>query len=97
MTDEAMARLARLDPEYVGVACDALLARLKRVHQAVSDSPNNEPLRRSAQAAHVANAEALLNMLSVLREDGTLVERERVLRAALDVLLARVGREFPWP
>ena len=70
MTRLAECAAERLSPEHLVVASDALLVRLQRISQTVSELPAGSSLLVRARADHVAAAEALLNLVSVLREDG---------------------------
>lgn len=55
-----------LRPEHVVVAVGALIARLRRITQAVEESPGDERLLARAARDHVEHGEAALNLLSVL-------------------------------
>lgn len=85
MREAAIRRMERVGPVALVVACDALVARLRRIHRAARDaSAAPEEIR----AAHTENAEALLNLLSVLAADGSQAEAHARLSRDLDSCLS---------
>lgn len=98
LTTEAAERLACVDAEQVAEACDALLARLRRIAQVASSPPGDaRPTLAEAYAAHTRGAEALLNLLAVLRADGTQSAAVARLEKGLGKVLDGIDRWFPTP
>lgn len=89
---ESAARMLR--PEHLAVAVDALLARMRRISTAATQPSSAELLRRAARD-HVEAGEASLNLLAVLREDGTRPEDVERLERALRGLLDHAAAWFP--
>lgn len=95
LTTAAVERMSCVDAVQVAEACDALLARLRRIAQVASAPPGDKrPPLSEARAAHTASAEALLNLLSVLREDGTQGAAVLRLEAGLAKVLDGAPRWF---
>lgn len=82
-----------LRPEHVVVAVDALIARLRRITQAVAESSGDERILARAARDHVAVGEAALNLLSVLHAEDP--ERAAVLRESLTRALDAAHPWFP--
>lgn len=94
MNDYQASRLAALDPRHLVIACQALVARLRRIHEGFDVAPEEQQEERAA--AHVEAVEALLNLLSVVESDPRVrAEDVRLLRAGLDRALESAReREF---
>jgi hypothetical protein len=86
LSETAVDRLQCVDTAHLLDACDALLVRLSRVHQAASQAPDTKLLAAAARA-HDRYAEATLNLLAVLHVDGTCEEGVQRMRARLDAML----------
>jgi len=89
LRQEAVERLACGDVVSVVVACDALIARLRRVHQAALAHPDEKgrPPQATIDGAHTENVEALMALLSVIRADGSQPAAGARLSRDLDDLL----------
>lgn len=90
LRQEAVERLACVDAVNVVVACDALVARLQRIHQAAE--ADVRPPQEQIVGAHAENVEALLNLISVLRLDGTQPAAVVRLSRRLDGFLSGASR-----
>ena len=83
-SEETVGRLAVVPVAQLVVACDALVARLRRIHQA-ADLGTSE--RASIDRAHTENVEALLSFLSVVRATTEFPKETERLTAALNGIL----------
>lgn len=84
----------RLLVEHVVEACDALLVRLRRIAQAATQSPDEYRLEQARQA-HVRAGEALLNLLSALREADPEAQDAQRIEGELARLLDGARGWFP--
>jgi hypothetical protein len=81
LNQRAVDRVMCLDPVHVLVACQALVARLRRLHEAAAKGVGN---RAALEAAHDEACEALMNLLAVLDADGSYTTQVAACRAGLE-------------
>lgn len=84
LSDRAIERLERLDQKHLVVACQAIVQRLRLIHQAFDEGDRAK--RIACVSAHDAAVEALLNLVSV-------VEQIDACHEAGDVARLRAGLE----
>lgn len=91
MRQVAIERVMALDAVHLIVASQAMVARLRRVHEAVVVAKSNRE-RDFAYEAHVETCVALMNVLSVLDADGTHVSDVQTLKEGLAFALSNAKR-----
>lgn len=89
LNQRAVDRVLCLDPVHVLVACQALVARLRRIHEAVAKGVGD---RANLESAHTEACEALMNLLSVLDADGSYRSQAAACHAGLGCALASARR-----
>lgn len=90
MKPRAIERIALLGPEHLFVACQALIGRLRLIHERYvrEGGGASQMAARAFEAAHVETCEALMNILTVLEAEGLRPEALADLRGGLDRALA---------
>jgi len=84
LTPEGHARAATLTTSHLLIAASAIVARLRRIHEAL---PETQDFARAWQA-HVDHTEALINIVHVLMADGSCAAQVEELRKSIDLALS---------